>query len=134
VSISTVGDYDLRRRGKAHNFISRETLTGSTSSATTNSAHDLNNTADQHFLGGGTATGIFLNSYRLGTTSPVAFEGQLREVFLTVTGEAYLNYDNATATGAWVFNATDAFMQFKFLAGKWRVIANSGCTTATQTY
>ena len=130
MSISTVGDYDLRRRGKAHNFISQETLTQST--ATT--VQDLNNTADQHVLGGGPATGIFLNRYRLGTTNPVAYVGQIREVLLLATGEAYLNYANPTATGAWVFNATDAFMQFKFLAGKWRVIANSGCTTATQTY
>jgi hypothetical protein len=134
VSISTVGDHDLRRRGKAHNFISRETLTQSTSSATTNTAHDLNNTADQHFLGGGTSTGVFTNSYRLGTVSPVAYEGQLREVFLIATGEAYLNYNNSTATGAWVFTSTDSFMQFKFLAGKWRVLVNSGCTMATQTY
>lgn len=136
MSITTVGNSNLPRRGKA-NFVSRETLTGSTGSATTGSVfddHNLNNTVDQHFLGGGTSTGIFTNSYRLGTNTPKAFEAQYSDLFLTVTGEAYLNYNNSTATGAWVFTSTDAYMKLQFLAGKWRVLVNSGCTTATQTY
>ena len=112
-----------KRRGKT--FRSAESLTQST--ATT--PQSVNLTTDATRLGMGTATGFGLNQYRVTD----GYAGLEKTFLATATGEAKLIIDSATATGAWVFDAADDFMLFRYAGLKWRLIANSGCTNATST-
>lgn len=126
--ISIVGDSRRRRGGS---FVSRETLTQSTATG----QQLLNNSVDQHFVGMGTATGHTVNRYRVSTTTdPLPHEGQVMDILATATGEAKLDWNFSTATGAWVLTADGDYLQIKFIGDVWRVMVNSGCTNATAGY
>lgn len=119
----TITADEPRRRGRS--WQSQETFTQSTAT----SPQSLNLTVDLSKLGMGTATGFGLNQYRVTD----GFSGLSKSILATASGEAKVIFDSGTATGAWVLDAVDDYLRFRFEASKWRLMANSGCTLATTT-
>jgi len=145
---------DIQHNGT---WSSREALTQSTATA----IQTLSNNHDVSVLGMGTATGFTRNRYLLSTSGAV--EGMEKLVISSATGEAYLIFNSAaatgnhsfplnvtaallttattvdalmgiaTATGNLVFNADGDYVLAKFINGYWRAQDLVGATLATST-
>ncbi len=136
----------------AGTFQSVESLTQSTATA----PQALSITTDVSVLGMGTATGAAVrNLYTLAA----GVEGQEKIVYANATGEASVIFTQktgrlplslsmivgaatatgavdslfASATGQYVFQAADEFLQLKFLNDAWQVMNARGATLATTT-
>ena len=122
MAITVTGDAIARRGGS---YFAEETATQSTATA----FQALATTTDLAVLGGGTATGHARNRYSLAEGT----EGEWKFVLMNATGEAHLYFASGTATGMWVFSASNQLMHARFLKGLWRILESGGATTSTST-
>lgn len=109
-------------------FQSEELLTQSTATA----AQSVSLGAHSTHLGMGTATGIGVNVYSLGTATTVP-EGLEKFILATATGEAkFATTDFATATGALTWNADGDWGLVRKLNGTWWVLTSNSLSAATE--
>lgn len=116
-------------RVDATNIINAQQLTLTTATA----AHLISASSDVVIFNGGTATGIASGVGVFQFASSVdCQEGQKLFVIMSGTGEGKLVGNNTTATGYYMFTATDQFSMFRFVGAKWRQVV-AGATIATTT-
>lgn len=118
-------------RKRFNDWFARETLNPSTSTTPQTISVPAQLTIFSTATGGtATATGFLVNQFVLPTATAV--EGQIKTLLCMGTGEYKVTF-TGTATGAWVFDNAEDFLQLQMLQGKWRIIAPSGATLATST-